>query len=354
MPDGVEKGFRTASGLSNDKKDLEKFGITRKVSNVKSESMKILEIYPLDTVLLNSSQKTELENRYRSISVNDPQEVGMPDLTAHPKYQRKLGPTVSVSHSDYTKRCVKLFKILGSSQRQEDRWTKPFGDDEPSEVIFNSEIMQVNEEKRVALPREPKQTAPISQRKSTRQPSPGSDSEPTLPSHSKRGPKTQKKRRQPGLRIQSDSDGEDIGYGNYQHLVASSYPEESFMEGEEIRDSETASEDDPTEAPGSLDDFIVATGQVTSPATGQSSCSSGSSVLDTEGIPNLRSFPSKTPVEVIEDSDDEIPDIMQLFNAKENDSPCISLEEINSDYNLVQPGGRRGKRRKIVDDDSDE
>ncbi|RFU36147.1 hypothetical protein B7463_g228, partial [Scytalidium lignicola] len=354
MPDGVEKGFRKASGLSDDEGALQRFGITKITTKAEPETSKAMPLYTLESVLLSPAETHELEERYRSISGNDLQEVSMPDLTAQPKFQRSLGPAVNVPHSDYTKRCVKLFKTLGSSQRHEDRWTKPYGDEEPSSSIFSSPSMQISETHGVTVTSHTKISTSANRRQPRREVIPVLDDQPKLPAQSRKRQKSQLQRTRLS-RNESDSDGEDIGYGNHQHFVVSSYPEESFMRGEEIRDSETASEDYCMDEPGSLDDFIVATGQVISSApTRRSSISSQSSVPIADETHKSGPFFKRTQIRASQDSEDDMPDITRFLETKRRDDSRGSLEEIDSEENVAKPGGQRSKGRRIVEDDSDE
>ncbi|KAH8815039.1 ATP-dependent DNA helicase-like protein mph1 [Xylogone sp. PMI_703] len=356
MPDGVEKGFQKASELSGDQDSLQKFGITREAVKAEPSTNKVMPLYPVESVLLNPAETSELEERYRSIPENDLQEVSMPDLTAQPTLQRTLGPVANVAHGEYTKRCVRLFKLLGDSQRHEDRWVKPYGDEEPDGSIASFSSMQGD--KAVNVPSSI-MTKKSSSAKEMLPPQPAvliSDDESGLPPRSRKPTKTKKRathtRKPRRSREESDSDGEDIGYGNHQHFVASSYPEESFMQGEEIRDSETASEDYCMDEPGSLDDFVVATGQVvTSPATGRSLFSSQTSVTSTDKDARSRSVFKRTQVQTTQGSEDDMPDIAELINTKKRH---ISRQDIESDEDFFRPVTHRSRGRRVIEDDSDE
>ncbi|KAG9242403.1 ATP-dependent DNA helicase-like protein mph1 [Calycina marina] len=128
MPDGVETGFQKASRVSEDGT------IVQMLSDSVMRPKKIPEsqlasIPDMQTVLLNPAEKQELENRYQNIAGADYQEVEMPSMTSHPEAQRSLQPTVKVKHGSRTKKNVKLFKKLSTSQRQEERNNKPYGDE---------------------------------------------------------------------------------------------------------------------------------------------------------------------------------------------------------------------------------
>lgn len=131
MPDGVITGFVKASN----------FG--RNAPNTKSRSKQPLEIDALaevprlDTVLLNPLQMDELDDTYRNLpSKHASQEDIMgPDLTGHPRAQRKLGPSIRVQHGRHTRRCVRLFKRLANSQSPLDLYHEPYGETDQSRYM---------------------------------------------------------------------------------------------------------------------------------------------------------------------------------------------------------------------------
>ncbi|KAK3330231.1 hypothetical protein B0H66DRAFT_51600 [Apodospora peruviana] len=125
MPDGVETGFITASMLG---------GFVTKQALKAPEpgpvELGILEEWPeLDSVTLSKSQTAELDRLYRELPfrLSDMEDITAPSLTAHPAAQRTLRHTVKLKHGEHTKRCVKLFKRLGSLQDPFERDTRPFG-----------------------------------------------------------------------------------------------------------------------------------------------------------------------------------------------------------------------------------
>lgn len=128
MPDGVITGFVKASN----------FG--RNAPSAKSRAQKPLEIDALaevprlDAVLLDPLQMDELDETYRNLpSKHASQEDIMgPDLTGHPKAQRKLGPNIRLQHGRHTRRCVRLFKRLANSQSPLDLYHQPYGETDQS------------------------------------------------------------------------------------------------------------------------------------------------------------------------------------------------------------------------------
>lgn len=128
MPDGVITGFVKASNFGQN------------APGAKSRSQEPLELDTLeemprlDAVLLDTFQMAELDETYRNLpSKHASQEDIMgPDLTGHPKAQRKLGPNIGLRHGTHTKRCVKLFKRLANSQSPLDLYYQPYGETDQS------------------------------------------------------------------------------------------------------------------------------------------------------------------------------------------------------------------------------
>lgn len=131
MPDGVITGFVKASN----------FGSNASTSKPRprkpSEIYTLAEVPRLDAVLLNPVQTDELDDTYRNLpSKHASQEDIMgPDLTAHPKAQRKLGPNIRLQHGSHTRRCVSLFRRLANSQSPVDLYHQPYGETDQSRYI---------------------------------------------------------------------------------------------------------------------------------------------------------------------------------------------------------------------------
>lgn len=131
IPDGVTTGFVKASN----------FGLN--TSSTKSRAQQPLEIGALvevprlNAVLLDPLQMDELDDTYRNLpSKHASQEDIMgPDLTGHPKAQRKLGPNIRLQHGRHTKRCVRLFKRLANSQSPLDLYHQPYGETDQSRYM---------------------------------------------------------------------------------------------------------------------------------------------------------------------------------------------------------------------------
>lgn len=125
MPDGVVTGFLKASDFGNPSA-----AVSRTKLAAPNEADRLAEIPSLDTVLLNRRQMVELDQAYRNLPAQrrSQEDVTGPNLGAHPKAQRKLGPVVKVKHGAHTKRCVKLFKALANAQTPRDRYVQPYSE----------------------------------------------------------------------------------------------------------------------------------------------------------------------------------------------------------------------------------
>ncbi|KAI1656654.1 P-loop containing nucleoside triphosphate hydrolase protein [Daldinia decipiens] len=130
MPDGVETGFASVASLLGKKSEPRK---AKEVPvPVPVEEDEIVDIPALDRILLNKNQVEELHKKYKSLSYHrdSMEDIEQVDLAANPTAQRTLRKTVNVKHGAYTKRCVKLFKTLATSQSPSDRFDKPYNEAE--------------------------------------------------------------------------------------------------------------------------------------------------------------------------------------------------------------------------------
>lgn len=122
MPDGVSTGFVKASD----------FGRPSSKSKAREalEADTLVEVPPLESVVLDCTQKEELDQTYRNFpSLRTTQEdITSPDLAAQPKAQRNLSPVVNLKHGAHTRRCVKLFRKLAKSQSLLERHVQPYGE----------------------------------------------------------------------------------------------------------------------------------------------------------------------------------------------------------------------------------
>ncbi|KAK7719554.1 3'-5' DNA helicase [Diaporthe eres] len=131
MPDGVITGFVKASNFGSNASS------TKSRAQQPLEIDALVEVPRLDAVLLDPLQMDELDGTYRNLpSKHASQEDIMgPDLTGHPKAQRKLGPNIRLQHGRHTKRCVRLFKRLANSQSPLDLYHQPYGETDPSRYM---------------------------------------------------------------------------------------------------------------------------------------------------------------------------------------------------------------------------
>ncbi|TVY47282.1 ATP-dependent DNA helicase [Lachnellula occidentalis] len=298
MPDDVETGFRKASklagggGLANSKP-----GVTAKKSTAVPK-IQMAAVPPSDSVLLSKADMANLENRYQNIAGDDLQEVTMPDLTSHPIVQRSLTRCIKVQHGEYTKRCVDLFKLLAASRDSEESFIYPYGDREPSLAYLDLPSLVEDDKVEAAAPSRKAAVKKPTQNQKT--------------SHSKF--------RAPAPTFGDEFEGEA----------------ESEGEGDDLVNSEEASEDSEMEASSSLLNFIAEDdeGMVRKRQPLTKSSSPPPAV-------SPRRKPSSEPVIYELDSDDDsLPDISDFISSK----PKPVSRAVN----------HRTKGRRVVEDDSDE
>ncbi|KAH6898607.1 type III restriction enzyme [Thelonectria olida] len=111
MPDGVETGFQTLSSL------LKGGNKPRQAKQKGNPELDDLASVPeLKSVLLSDRSLKELDRSYRDLPFNHNvvEETDMPSMVAYPECQRKLRPVVKVKHGTRTKRCVKMWRKMGT------------------------------------------------------------------------------------------------------------------------------------------------------------------------------------------------------------------------------------------------
>ncbi|KAL1868698.1 3'-5' DNA helicase [Diaporthe australafricana] len=128
MPDGVVTGFVKASNFGRSATGA------KPRSRQPVEADTLAEVPDLNAVLLDPLQMDELNDTYRNLPSKhaSQEDILGPELTGHPKAQRKLGPSIRLQHGRHTKRCVRLFKRLANSQSPVDLYHEPYGDADKS------------------------------------------------------------------------------------------------------------------------------------------------------------------------------------------------------------------------------
>lgn len=124
MPDGVETGFQF---LGSKKRD--------KVVSKKSTKRLLLDrdeaIVPLDgNVLLTSEQEIELEERFASISGEEPQYIQLVEPGKRPEKLRTRTKTHVVTHSATTKLIIRAISLAKSSPQYTNRPSRPLEEEE--------------------------------------------------------------------------------------------------------------------------------------------------------------------------------------------------------------------------------
>jgi ATP-dependent DNA helicase MPH1 len=328
MPNGVETGFRKASNLAGDG-SLSDFGVsaTRKPTEVELDP-----IPPLESVFLSLEDVAGLESRFQNVPGNDLQEVEMPSMTAQTVAQRSLQPTVNVPHGQYTKKCIRLFRLLADSQRAGERFDKPYGDVEPTGVPWSVPALAEDESDAIDVPSPAKSPAKRNQpRKQVFPPLAGdSDEGQTV---TKRG--KPKKPRQRAFSVSVDED---------EHEHEHSGPTQSEGEGDDITDNEERSEEDSDI--GSLKDFFATS---SSPHYRRKVPSTESSSPPSSSNYQLN---GRSQVTTTQDTNDDMPDIAEIFDQTKKRISRTQKEDSDSD-DVELKTSRREKRRMVIDE-SDE
>ena len=346
MPDGVETGFQKASRIKGEGVDLAEFGITVAPKKAKeSEETRLTPVPSLVSVLLSLADTDELQRRYQNVPGHEFEEVEMPSMNAQTLAQRSLLPTAKVGHGKFTKKCVRLFQTLASSQRVEDRYVKPFGDEE---LIRSWRVPLLVENEREAFKRPaPKKKAAAPKSKPAPKPilfvsDIESDSQAELPAHTNR--------QKPRAPVTSFSEYE----GDRRRSVPIKRKQKrkranlrsSEGEGDDLENSEALSED--SDEGSSLKDFLAEEGDVTTGTL------SSSQILPSQVVQRTPRPYKPSPLVATQNTteDDDISDIGEIVR-KKTKIPSSDSEESDSDEDGPLQG-HRGKRRKVVNDDSDE
>jgi ATP-dependent DNA helicase MPH1 len=335
MPDGVETGFLTASKFTGDR-SLDDLGIT--VKSKKDSEVELEPIPTLESVLLGPMEVKELERRFQNVVGNDLQEVEMPSMTSQTAAQRSLLPTVNVPHGEFTKKCVRIFKTLANSQTFEDRYVKPFGDTEPIGISWTVPSLVEDENDAVDASNHTERAAPAKQKQPQRRAWAISDDESDIERTSTKTAKRQKTKRRAVSISADECESEEDEIGHRSTFI------ESEGEGDDLSRSEQPSEDESDL--GSLKDFLA----------------SSSSPVATRKFPStLSSLPPSSSVQqpyehtqltATQDTNDDMPDIAEILSGKTKASSRVLVED--SDDTERPISDRRTKRRRVVEDDSDE
>ncbi|OIW35270.1 P-loop containing nucleoside triphosphate hydrolase protein [Coniochaeta ligniaria NRRL 30616] len=398
MPDGAETGFKTVSSL------LQQPGrakAPKKPAPVVEEQ--VADVPALDSVCLSESQASELAVVYKYVpyqGVNS-EEIALPDVTRFPRSQRSLRPTVKLKHGGHTKRCVRLFRLLGKSQDVADRYVQPYGEDDKGEW------------KRLAVP-------PFGHSESSRGISDGSRDEEeesleseALPRRRTTAPSKKQSKQVVAAFIDSADDDDDEeeeiseeeepdnaptpvrGRGGGRTAARSTRGGRKAQRGgsrlkrkgdhfEDLGDDCERTSDindtDGSDSGADLEDFVVGDDQVISsipsslpsfqstaltsgsPASGLPSSTSKGAQLSDGALTEDARLPGWMDVTPTQDSNRDLPDIDELFNmgsggkaAKRKTSPVdISEDETEVDDDDVVRRPAATKRRRVLADSDDE
>ena len=121
MPDNVRTGFTKVSRLYDNEDDDGSEQIIRKRKESFTRPPSPIPVPELNEVLLTAAEQTKLERHYLDIKGYSSQTVEVPRTDAFPELQRVLRATKHVSHSQTTKRFVKVMQGVATSSEQS--WT---------------------------------------------------------------------------------------------------------------------------------------------------------------------------------------------------------------------------------------
>ncbi|KAI8718886.1 ATP-dependent DNA helicase [Fusarium sp. LHS14.1] len=111
MPDGVETGFQSVASML-------KVGGKAKQTKARQnpELSDIVQVPDQSKVLLQDEELKELNRAYRDLPFNHTvvEETAIPSMTAYPELQRQLRPVFKLKHGTRTKRCVEMWKKMGT------------------------------------------------------------------------------------------------------------------------------------------------------------------------------------------------------------------------------------------------
>ena len=328
MPDGVETGFRKASNLSGNG------GSNGSATSVRPKKNKEADLEPipeLESVLLNQAEVNELTIRFQSVAGTELQEVEMPKLINHPVTQRSLLPIVNVPHGEFTKKAVRVLKIIGNS-RVEDRFARPYGDQDPESSWSGPEL--VDESEAVKAPVRVQRPAAVKRKQPQKRASIILNDENNGGRGTVKATKRQPAKRSALSLSVDESDGDE-----------QSGPPSSEGEGDDLANSEEPSEDE--SEIGSLANFL-ATSSPMATRTQQSTRSSPPS----SRLKNQIYEPTKiTATQETNDSMPDMDDLLGVMSKRKSQSP---LEGVSTDDSEEVNIGPRGRTRRVVEDDSDE
>lgn len=114
MPDGVRTGFVKASRMDGDDSDEASEDAAALTSTAIQQvpPIELEGVPPLSEVLLTASDEKELERSYQDVGGDTPQIVDLPRLDIFPALQRTLRRTKHCRHGQATKRLVNLLNAM--------------------------------------------------------------------------------------------------------------------------------------------------------------------------------------------------------------------------------------------------
>ena len=270
-----------------------------------------MPIPEIDSVLLSATDLKDLERSYQNVHGDDMQEVSMPEMTSKPEFQRSLGPSKLVQHGKATKRFVSMIGAMRNV----------------SELIVKGWEQIYEDNERISVQQASAGRSPA--------PSPVSSVSSSFTLMEKRsGSKNLRGQKRPPKAIKAR-----------RRRPASSL-------SEDLSDTAASSEDDNDD--DDLDGFVV---QDTKPLHRRHTASTHSSPPPDFPPPKMKPFfePTQfTATQGTNDDDDAMPDLSDLLGSR-NGPPLRPPLMQNRVYENLESGrGRRGRRRILEEEDSDE
>ena len=392
MPDGVETGFVKASFFGQPAKQA------ARTPRKPAETDFLADIPELEDVLLTKSQTERLNKLYKSLPKRlsgKVEDIDGLNLGAYPVALRTLRRTVNLKHGEYTKKCVKLFKTLGQSQRPSEQFTFPYGETDTTswEQLSVNPFAEDSDGETVNGERDESSSVHKRQRLDDW---PEGEKKRQAVGKTGRNSASRKRRAVPDFLIDCEEDDEDEEEEEEEHTAT----EDEIPQGrrgrgrgtmkkggrgrlnrvgdhlEDFGDDCTRTSDmeetDGSDSGGDLADFVVRDDapsslrqRSTGPTTPGSSGLSLRHRLEGQLTPKEKPFYEPMQFDPTQDTDDEMPNLAGLVArsssaVKANPPANVRIryldEDDNTDDTLPRPSPRKpgAKRRRQVLPDSDD
>jgi hypothetical protein len=266
-----------------------------------------MQVPAVESVLLTAAELKDLERSYQNVSGDDLQEVSLPEMTRQPEFQRCLGRYKHVQHGLVTKRFVDMIRAMCRiDDCTTDRWQQICRDEDP---LGEQELLAIY----------CTHHSPVS---------PAVSSSTLLETGSQAHLRHRQMHTPRSRRIRQEGSAQS--------------------KSEEYSNRDRSSDDDE-----GLDDFVV---QDTAPLHSSISFAKCSSSPPELRPSNIKPFFEPTQFTATQETndDDNMPDISDILGRKSTQKLRALLTQRLVDNNSGLTNDPRGKRRRIVEEDSDE